>query len=435
MVLDSQRSIFNMNKKVTSACFIGITLEWYEFGLFGAFAPVIAKVFFPEDSSSIALMKTFVIFGVGFVLRPVAAVCWGYFGDKYGRKTAGLWSMLFIGVSTVAIGLIPGYLTIGYWAPFLLLVVRVFQGFSISGEHGPMIAYLYEESGNKAMASIGMCALYFGLALGVVAEVLTRWFFSESIFYDWGWRIPFIVGGLISIIGILLRKNMQESASFLHYLSKSEKQSWLNLLLDIRGKLFLGIGVCQLAFILPYIVFIYFLAHQSEERELSFQLVFLSTFISLLFTSLAVMTFSLIAEKYGRLKILAGGVTATILLSWILLPELFYGDIGKLFIAQLIFGLLISSQIGPFCAYYASQFTVAIRCSAISICLNLISAAFGGLTPFVMSYIFLNTMQPIAILSYLIASSALLALICLWVLYKKEKRIESSYSVYEATGH
>lgn len=416
-----------MDKKITLACFLGISLEWYEFGLFGVFSPVIARLFFPPDETTIALLKTLVIFTIGFLLRPVASVFWGYLGDKIGRKTTALWSMFLIGFSTMAIGLLPDYQQAGYVAPMLLLVVRAIQGFSVSGEHGPMIAYLYETGQGKETAFIGMSAVYFGLAMGVLAEISIQQLASDESFYAWGWRIPFIVGGMIAVVGWVLRRQMHESEAFTQYVSHVKKrQPWLPQLRQTKGRWLLGVGVAQVAFTVPYMVFIYALSHQGSLNSAIATNYHLSTFISLLITSVAIGVVSLWAAQYGRRQCMGVGIIGLLLLAPMLVKSLFFGHIEYFFAAQIIFGLLAAMIIGPFCSYFSSLFSIGIRCSSLSITLNVASALFGGTTPLIIAWFFGRTDDPLWNTTLFVLGSSLLSLLCLTVIKKHAYEAKSS---------
>src|SRR5699024_4099933 len=183
-------------RKVIVASFIGNFVEWFDYGAYSYLAVVIAVIFFPSDNLTDGLVWTFALFAVSFLARPIGGFIWGHIGDRVGRRTAQAWSILIMSASTVCIGLLPGASQIGIWAPALLLVFRLMQGFSASGEYAGASAYLveYASEGKRGVyAAVVPGSTAAGLLFGsLMATVLTA-NLSDADMESWGWRLPFLL--------------------------------------------------------------------------------------------------------------------------------------------------------------------------------------------------------------------------------------------------
>lgn len=203
--------------KVISASSVGTLIEWYDFYIFGSLATIIAKQFFPENAGTSALLSTLAIFAAGFIVRPFGALVFGRLGDIIGRKYTFLLTLVLMGGSTFAIGLIPGYASIGMAAPLLVLLLRLIQGLALGGEYGGAATYVAEHapvnrrgfytSWIQTTASIGLV-----LSLGVILLVKNN--VGDAKFSDWGWRIPFLISSILVIVSIYIRMKMHESPLF-----------------------------------------------------------------------------------------------------------------------------------------------------------------------------------------------------------------------------
>src|ERR1700712_4862175 len=205
------------SRKAIYAATIGNVMEWYDFGIFGFLAGSLALNFFPKDDPRSSLLNTFLIFGVGLVFRPLGGIVIGRMGDRQGRKPALVLTILLMAAGTVMIGVLPTYTSIGVWAPVLLLAARLLQGFSTGGEWGGATAFMAEWSvdGKRGFyTSFQQMSVAGGSLLGVgLAALLTSVIGSDAI-NDWGWRIPFLLGGLFGRIGLWLRREVDEPPPF-----------------------------------------------------------------------------------------------------------------------------------------------------------------------------------------------------------------------------
>jgi len=203
--------------KVITASSVGTLIEWYDFYIYGAMSVIIAKQFFPQDNPTAAFLAALATFAAGFVVRPFGALVFGRIGDIIGRKYTFLLTLLLMGGSTFAIGLIPGYTSIGVWAPILILLLRFVQGLALGGEYGGAATYVAEHSpvGRRGYFTAYIqttATLGFFLSLGVI--LTTRKSVGVEAFNEWGWRIPFIFSIFLIAVSVYIRLRMAESPLF-----------------------------------------------------------------------------------------------------------------------------------------------------------------------------------------------------------------------------
>ena len=201
-------------KKTLLAGAIGNVLEWYDFALYGYFAPVLASLFFPSDSRSLSLISAFGVFAVGFLARPLGAMLFGYWGDTLGRRHALAWSILLMAVPTCLVELLPTYGTIGVLAPIALTLCRFLQGLSVGGEFTGSATFLVEHAAASQRGYVGSWAGFsaqIGALLGSGVGALIASSLTEEALHQWGWRILFVRGGLIAVAGWYVRTSVPES--------------------------------------------------------------------------------------------------------------------------------------------------------------------------------------------------------------------------------
>ncbi|HYG51993.1 MAG TPA: MFS transporter [Flavobacteriales bacterium] len=216
----------NLNR-VIFASSAGTVIEWYDFYIFGSLATIISTQFFPKENPAAAFLATLAAFGVGFVIRPFGAIVFGRLGDLVGRKHTFLLTLLIMGGSTCAIGLIPGYGTIGVLAPVLVFLLRALQGLALGGEYGGAATYVAEHSpqGKRGFyTSFIQTTATLGLFISIGVILLCRILLGEEKFNDWGWRVPFLLSSVLVIFSYIIRKRMDESPEFVQ-LKKEQKTS------------------------------------------------------------------------------------------------------------------------------------------------------------------------------------------------------------------
>lgn len=215
--------------KVAIASFIGTTIEWYDFFLYGTAAALIFnQLFFPNVSPIIGTLSSFAAFGVGFAARPLGGLVFGHLGDKIGRKTMLVTTLLIIGIATTLIGLLPTYETIGIWAPILLVTLRLAQGFGVGGEWGGAVLMAVEHSPEGRRGFFGswpQIGVPFGLLLATGAFSLFSNITTSEQFVAWGWRIPFLLSAVLIVVGLVIRLTIAESPAFARLQQMQEEKA------------------------------------------------------------------------------------------------------------------------------------------------------------------------------------------------------------------
>ena len=204
-------------KTVVGASAAGTAFEWYDFFIFGSLAAVIARHFYAEVGEATAYILALLTFGVGFVVRPLGALVFGWFGDQVGRKTTFLVTITLMGVATVAIGLLPDYSQAGILAPILLISMRILQGFALGGEYGGAAIFVAEHAPNARRGFLTgwiQSTAAMGLIGALVVIITTRMILGAEAFDAWGWRIPFLLSAFLLVISLWIRLKLHESPAF-----------------------------------------------------------------------------------------------------------------------------------------------------------------------------------------------------------------------------
>ncbi|HZK54211.1 MAG TPA: MFS transporter [Desulfosporosinus sp.] len=207
---------------------MGNVMEWYDFALYGFMATIIARLFFPDQSQVASLIATYGIFAAGFIMRPIGAVFFGRLGDTLGRSRAMLISVIMMVIPTFCLGLLPTYEKIGIFAPVLLIIIRLVQGVSVGGEFSSSATFLVETSPKNKRGLSGSWANFgstLGVLLGSGMATLTITLLDDTVVMAWGWRLPFLFGGLLGCLAIYLRKGLPKSEHFQKYIQKKPKES------------------------------------------------------------------------------------------------------------------------------------------------------------------------------------------------------------------
>src|SRR5262245_41184618 len=210
---NSQQMDFVAKRKIIAASLIGNVIEWYDFALYGNFAASIGRDFFPREDAVSQLLATFGVFAIGYLVRPIGGAVIGFIGDTYSRGIALKVSFTAMPVPTFLIGLLPGYETLGLLAPIALILLRMIQGFSVGGEYISSMVLMVEGAPAKhrgLMGSIACCGTTLGFLIGSGAAAAATALMPTETLNTWGWRIPFLLGIVVGIMGVVLRRSRSE---------------------------------------------------------------------------------------------------------------------------------------------------------------------------------------------------------------------------------
>ncbi len=405
-------------RKVAAASFIGNFVEWFDYASYAYLATIIAHVFFPEASPTAGLMATFGVFALSFVIRPVGGVFWGHYGDRIGRKQALSLSIIIMSLATFAIALLPGFNQIGIWAPVLLLVLRLVQGFSASGEYAGASAFLVEYAPPRKRglyASIVPASTASGLLLGSLMVAGMHVLLTPGQMQSWGWRLPFLLAAPLGYIGRYIRMSLEDSPKF-RELEESHQvpQAPIGLLLSRhRHALIIAIGVTMLNAVGFYIILSYMPTYMSVELGVSESESFLATTVALTAYIGLIFLMGVLSDLLGRKTML---ILASLAFVWLTVP-LFNGLASASFmdivLIQIAFGAMLTMNDGTLPSFLSEIFPTRVRYSGFALSFNVANAIFGGTAPFVATWLIQLTDNKLAPAWYLVVAAgiALIAMI------------------------
>ncbi|GAA4380534.1 MFS transporter [Paeniglutamicibacter cryotolerans] len=409
----------NTRVKVVAASFIGNFVEWFDYAVYGYLAITISAVFFPTSDPTTGLMLTFALFAVSFFVRPLGGFIWGHLGDKIGRREALSWSILIMSAATFCMALIPSYNTIGIWAPILLLIIRVVQGFSASGEYAGASAFLveYAPAHRRGLyAAVVPASTATGLLLGsLLAALLTGMLQTEQM-ESWGWRLPFLLAAPMGLIGRYVRTKLEDSPVFKALAAEDEaikapvsalfRNHWRQLIQAVGAVLLNAVGF--------YLILSYMPTHLHENIGLSQSAAYLATTVALATYIGFIFLMGMLSDRLGRKKVL---MSASILFVLLTVPAFLLLETGNFLIivlVQILLGGMLSLNDGTLPSYLAEMFPTRVRYSGFAVSFNLSNAIFGGTAPFVATVLIATTHSVLAPGWYLMGAAviSLIAVAC-----------------------
>jgi MHS family proline/betaine transporter-like MFS transporter len=396
------------SRKAIYAATIGNVMEWYDFGVFGYLAGALALNFFPKDNPNTALLNTFLVFGVGLIFRPLGGIVIGRMGDTRGRKPALILTILLMAAGTVIMGILPTYASIGMAAPVLLLLARLLQGFSTGGEWGGATAFMAEWSqpGKRGFyTSLQQMSVAGGSLLGSgFAALLTSWFGTEGM-NDWGWRIPFLVGGLFGPIGLWLRREVDETPP---YREVAAEGSPVTAPTSNIGQAAQAFGFTILWTVAFYVFLTYMPTFTRVQLKLTAAQSLWATTASLVALVILVPIMGALSDRIGRRPLLLASCALCFVLPipafWVLTQNFGFGVVV---LVQIGFAAAISLFSGPGPAAIAEIFPTRGRSTWMSSSYALAVAIFGGFAPFIAQWLIDTTGSRIAPTAYVMAAAAI----------------------------
>lgn len=377
-----------IRRKVVAASFIGNFVEWFDYAAYGYLAVTIAAVFFPESAPQTALLLTFGLFAISFLVRPLGGFVWGHIGDRIGRREALSWSILLMSGATFAIALLPGYLTIGVAAPLLLLALRLIQGFSASGEYAGASAFLveYAPANRRGLyAAVVPASTAAGLLLGSLMAALLTGLLDPEQMQSWGWRIPFLLAAPMGLIGRYIRTKLEDSPVFLELAEddSASKTPVSSLFRNHWKQLLLASGAVLLNAVGFYVILSYMPTYLSQELGLASTLAYIATTVALATYIGFIFITGMLSDRFGRRRVL---MTASVLFILFTVPAFMLletGNFAMILLVQVLLGAMLTLNDGTLPSYLAEMFPTRVRYSGFAVSFNLSNALFGGTAPFV----------------------------------------------------
>jgi metabolite-proton symporter len=409
-----------MRRKVLIASVVGTAVEWYDFTIYGiAAAMVLGTQFFPHLSDTAGLLAAFATFGVGFVARPLGAAIFGHYGDRIGRKSALVTSLLLMGLGTLLIGLLPGYASIGIAAPVLLVFLRFVQGIGIGGEWGgaALLAAEYAPAKRRglfvAWPQFGNPA---GLLLGNAAFLLCRAAMSNAAFQAWGWRIPFIASAVLVVVGFVVRFSLDETPAFRKALESKrvERAPIVTVLRHHFGKLLLIGGAFLLNNSAFYIITTYTLAYVRQHADgVTPRAALTAQMIGAVVLAAGILFFSWLSDRIGRKRTVLPLYVAWIVWIWPMFWLLRTGSTGA-FVVAVVVGTFLTSGYGPLGAFLLEQFDTRIRYTGGGVGMQVGAIFGGGISPLVATQ--LNASYGLFGVQVYVAAIAVVSALCVLAL-------------------
>lgn len=378
-------------KKIILAGAIGNTLEWYDFTIYAFFVPIIAAQFFPNKDPFLSILATFGVFAIGFLVRPLGAILFGYIGDHAGRKKALILSMCMMSLPTFLIGILPDYNSIGVLAPVLLTGLRIIQGLAVSGELTTATVFLIEhaEVSKRGFAgSLAMAGALFGMVLSAVFATVMSESVSPARLAAWGWRIPFLLGGLIGVFGLLVRLRTIEPAVYEQMTAqhKNTKQP-VSVKRHIASldyeMLAIGVFLTSIMAVANYTLIAYFNTFLLKSQVMPLQPVMVVNTIAITIQVLMTLLMGQLSDYLGRKTVLGAGILSLAAVAYPVFWLLTQHNIYLAFLGEGLFALAAGTLTGVIPTMLTEMFDTHHRNMGISISYNISLALFGGTAPLV----------------------------------------------------
>ena len=378
-------------KKIISSAIIGNIVEYYDFGIYAVFAEIIGKLFFPNFSEYVQLMFSFAIFAIGFFMRPLGGIVFGHIGDIFGRKIALTISIVGMGMSTLCIGIMPGYAQIGVLAPILLTIIRMFQGLCIGGEGAGSAIFIIEHFEEKKVGLIGsiiMASNIAGTLLALIVGISIDYFIKID---DFTWRYGFLLGGIMGFVGLYMRKKTTETPVFEEMKLKRKmaklpimvvlKEKWQNILIIAS---FASVATSS-TYMLRGFFNVYFTEIINLPKNDSLYIVA----FALTTVIIALPFFGYLADRIGYKKYIYSVIFVFIVLILPIFKNIIdnFNDIKSIYFSIFFLGILVASIVAPYYPFAIKFFNPELRYSGIALSWNMGNALFGGTTPIISTFL------------------------------------------------
>ncbi|MCA9052338.1 MAG: MHS family MFS transporter [Planctomycetaceae bacterium] len=375
-------------RRVVLASFVGTTIEWYDFFIYGtAAALVFNRLFFPAEDEFVARMASYGSFAIGFFARPLGGVVFGHYGDRHGRKSMLVATLMMMGVATCLIGVLPTYESIGIAAPMALVLLRIVQGFGVGGEWGGAVLMAVEHGHGGRRGLYGSC-VQMGVPAGLLLATGVFAVFSrmdEATFLNWGWRMPFLFGAALLAVGMFIRVRVMESPLFDQVLKKRvvSRMPILDVLNHYPKNVLLAMGARFAENACFYIFSVFVLSFATEQLGLPGSTVLIGVWIAAAVQVVAIPAFGLLSDRIGRRPVYLSGVLFIGAFSfpffWLVQTQV----VGLVWLAIVMGMIGHAAMYGPQAAFFSELFGTNVRYSGASIGYQLASPFAGGLAPLI----------------------------------------------------
>ncbi len=411
-------------KRIVAASLIGTTIEWYDFFLYGsAAALVFNKLFFPDSDPLVGTLLSFLTYAVGFAARPLGALVFGHYGDRLGRKKLLVLSLLLMGGATFAIGLLPTHATIGTAAPVLLTVLRLVQGFALGGEWGGAVLLVSEHGDARRRgfwASWPQTGAPAGQLLATGVLSLLTAVLSDSAFGDWGWRIPFLLSGVLVMVGLWIRLSVDESPVFKQALAQAEarkaaraaeteaeKLPLVSVLKHHWRDVLVAMGARMAENISYYVITAFILVYATTSAGVSRQTALNAVLIASAVHFAVIPAWGALSDRVGRRPVYLLGAVGVGLWMFPFFSLIDTGGFGNLILAVTVGLVMHGAMYAPQAAFFSEMFATRMRYSGASIGAQFASVAAGAPAPLIATALLADYDSSTPIALYVIAAAVL----------------------------
>ncbi|GAA4013548.1 glycine betaine/L-proline transporter ProP [Streptomyces marokkonensis] len=415
-------------KRAVKAAALGNAMEWFDFGVYSYIAVTLGKVFFPSGNPTAQLLSTFGAFAAAFLVRPLGGMVFGPLGDRVGRQKVLAFTMIMMAAGTFAIGLIPSYATIGVWAPVLLLVARLVQGFSTGGEYAGASTFIAEYAPDKRRGFLGSW-LEFGTLAGYIGGAglvtLMTALLSDGDLTSWGWRIPFLIAGPMGIVGLYLRMRLEETPAFAAELEKAETSRPKAPLRDmITGQwraLLLCVGLVLVFNVTDYMLLSYMPSYLTSELEYDETHGLLVVLVVMALMMVVQPFAGALTDRIGRRPVIAAGCAGFLLLSVPALLLIREGSLLAVGLGMAALGLLLVCFTASMPSALPALFPTRVRYGSLSIGFNVSVSLFGGTTPLVVTAL-IGATGDLMMPAYYMMAAAVVGGVAVWFMSESAGR-------------
>jgi len=379
--------------RVALASVIGATIEWYDFFLYGVVAGVVFnKLYFPSDDPLISTMLAYTTFAVGFVTRPLGGLIFGHFGDRIGRKSMLVMTLMIMGVSTFLIGLVPTYESIGIAAPLLLLLLRVFQGIGLGGEWGGavLMAYEYAPDDKKGFyASLPQIGLAIGLCLASGVVALLSLTLDDAQFLAWGWRVAFLVSAIMVFVGMYIRLRIKETPEFeqIKQRNAETKIPFFDMLKRYPGNVLKGMGARYIDGVFFNIFGVFSINYLTQTIQISRTQALGGVMAAAVVMCFAIPYFGALSDRAGRTRVYFWGSLITAFSSipafWVMMTAGAENPMLLWLSIIIPFGIFYAAVYAPEAALFCELFDTKVRYTGISFVYQFSGIFASGITPII----------------------------------------------------
>jgi metabolite-proton symporter len=406
---------------------VGTAIEWYDFFIYGtAAALVFGRQFFPSASPLAGTLAAFATFAVGFVARPVGGVVIGHYGDRVGRRTMLVWTLLLMGVATVSIGLLPTYAQIGVWAPILLVVLRFVQGLALGGEWSgaALMSVEHAPAGRRGLfGSFVALGLPAGIILSNLVFLVVSATTSDAAFASWGWRIPFLASAVLVAVGLFIRLRIAETPIFAEarQAQATRRMPIVDVLRRDTRTVLLAAGSYLGVSGLGYLAIVYFVSYATEILRLPRTDVLLLVVVAAVVQAASIVLFARWSDRLGRRRVWLWGLVAMVAWSLVFFPLADTRSWPLVTISLIVMIGLHGTYLGPQPALFSELFSTTVRYSGTSVSAQLGTILGGGLLPFVATALYASAGSSWPLTAYIVGLS-IVSLLCVLPLRETYRR-------------